>query len=35
VAAEGSEGNTVNIFKFGNVDVKKGEKKFIFVPAIK
>ena len=35
VAAEGSDGNTVNIFKFGNVEVKKGEKKFIFVPAIK
>lgn len=35
VAAEGRDGNTVNIFKFGSVDVKKGEKKFIFVPAIK
>ena len=35
VAAEGDAGNTINIFNFGNVDVKKGEKKFIFVPAIK
>ena len=35
VAAEGDAGNTVKVFDFGNVSVKKGEKKFIFVPAIK
>ena len=35
VAAEGDAGNTVNVFNFGSIDVKKGEKKFIFVPAIK
>ena len=35
VAAEGEAGNTVQTFKFDNVSVKKGEKKFIFVPAVK
>ena len=35
IAAEGDAGNTVNVFNFGSIDVKKGEKKFIFVPAIK
>ena len=34
VAAEGAAG-TVKVFKFDNVNVKKGEKKFIFVPAVK
>lgn len=35
VVAEGDAGNTVKAFNFGTVDVKKGEKKFLFVPAIK
>jgi hypothetical protein len=35
VAAEGEDGSTVKVFNFGNVPVKKGEKKFIFVPAVK
>ena len=35
VAAEGDAGNTVKVFDYGKVEVKKGEKKFIFVPAIK
>ena len=35
VTAEGDNGNTVNIFKYSNVSVKKGEKRFIFVPAVK
>ena len=35
VAAEGDAGNTVKTFKFDNVSVKKGEKKFLFVPAVK
>ena len=35
VAAEGDAGNTVKVYDFGNVSVKKGEKKFIFVPAVK
>jgi hypothetical protein len=34
VAAEGETG-TVKVFNFGSVPVKKGEKKFIFVPAVK
>ena len=34
VAAEGDAG-TVKVFNFGSVPVKKGEKKFIFVPAVK
>ena len=34
VAAEGDSG-TVKVFNFGSIPVKKGEKKFIFVPAIK
>jgi hypothetical protein len=34
VAAEGDSG-TVKVFNFGSVPVKKGEKKFIFVPAVK
>lgn len=34
VAAEGEAG-TVKVFNFGSVPVKKGEKKFIFVPAVK
>jgi len=35
VAAEAGDGSTVKVFNFGSVPVKKGEKKFIFVPAIK
>ncbi len=35
VAAEGQDGSTVQVFNFGNIPVKKGEKKFIFVPAVK
>ena len=35
VAAEGDAGNTVKVYDFGSVSVKKGEKKFIFVPAVK
>ena len=35
VAAESDAGNTVKVFNFKDVSVKKGEKKFIFVPAIK
>ncbi|WP_290762661.1 hypothetical protein [Fibrobacter sp. UBA4297] len=35
IAAENEMGGTVNIFKFDNVTVKKGEKKFVFVPAVK
>ena len=35
VAAEGDAGNTVKVYDFGSVNVKKGEKKFIFVPAVK
>ena len=34
VTAEGDAG-TVKVFNFGSVPVKKGEKKFIFVPAVK
>ena len=34
VTAEGETG-TVKVFNFGSVSVKKGEKKFIFVPAVK
>ena len=35
VAAEGPTNNTVKVFNYGPVSVKKGEKKFIFVPAVK
>ena len=35
VVAEGDINNSVKEFKFDNVSVKKGEKKFIFVPAVK
>ncbi len=35
VAAEGENGGTVKVFNYGKVDVKKGEKKFIFVQAVK
>ena len=35
VAAEGPDGSTVQVFNFGNIHMKKGEKKFIFVPAVK
>ena len=35
VAAEGDANNAVKVFKFNNVNVKKGEKKFLFVPAVK
>lgn len=35
VAAVGPTNNTVKVFNYGTVSVKKGEKKFIFVPAVK
>jgi len=35
VAAEGENGGTVKVFNYGKVAVKKGEKKFIFVEAVK
>jgi hypothetical protein len=35
VAAVGENGGTVKVFNYGKVAVKKGEKKFIFVQAVK
>ncbi len=35
VAAESENGGKVKVFNYGKVNVKKGEKKFIFVQAVK